>query len=227
MFDGINAGQLEVKMIPRSSKQANLLIRNRTGQPLNVRLPQGFVGVPVLAQIGGLGGGGGGGGQGMGGGGMMGGMGGMGGGGMFSVPAERIAQVPVHCVCLEHGKPEPRPTMTYEVKPVSSFTSDTRVHQLLRIFSQGQLDQKTAQAAAWHLTDNMSWDELAAEAHRHIGGGREPFFTPGELSQAQATVQLVTRLASSDTEGSESPAGDGPLVSPSEEPFPTRRDDSR
>ena len=92
-------------MILKHSKQGNVLIENKTDQPLTVKLPDAVVGVHVLKQ-GGLGmgmsapggggggqqgGGGGGGGQssgggmsgGGGGGGMQGGGGGM---GMFSIP---------------------------------------------------------------------------------------------------------------------------------------------
>ena len=91
-------------MILKNSKQGNVLIENKTDQPLTVKLPDAVVGVHVLKQ-GGLGmgmsapGGGAGGGmqtgqgsggqssgggmQGGGGGGMQGGGGGM---GMFSIP---------------------------------------------------------------------------------------------------------------------------------------------
>jgi hypothetical protein len=102
LFAAMADGQLNVKLIPKDSKQGNLLIENKTDKPLTVQLPEAFVGVQVLQQFGagagglgqgglgagsGLGGQGGGGAQSMGGG-MMGGMGGgmmggMGGGGGF------------------------------------------------------------------------------------------------------------------------------------------------
>jgi len=87
-------GLVEVRYIPNDSRSAQILIRNLADQPLTIQLPDAFVGVPVLAQMGmggmggmggGMGGMGGGGGGGLGGmqatgGGMGGGMGGMGGG---------------------------------------------------------------------------------------------------------------------------------------------------
>ncbi|MDP7205341.1 MAG: hypothetical protein QGH11_07230, partial [Pirellulaceae bacterium] len=89
-FAARQAGMIEVDFIPRNSKQANILIRNKTDKPVALAMPQAFGGIPVLAQfgggMGGMGGGMGGmGGGGMGGGGMGGGQGmggGMGGGGM-------------------------------------------------------------------------------------------------------------------------------------------------
>jgi hypothetical protein len=80
-------GQIDVKFIPNDSRSAQVVIKNRGDRPLTLRLPAGFAGVPVLAQMG-MGGGMGGQGAGFGAGGIGagaqnvggGGMGGMGGG---------------------------------------------------------------------------------------------------------------------------------------------------
>src|SRR4030042_731317 len=102
MFQAIKDGQINVKLIPKDSTECGVLVENKTKQPLNVKLPEAFAGVPVLAQVGGAGvnnpGGWGGGGnnrnwnnnsgnQGFGGGMGMGGMG-MGGMGMWNVPPD-------------------------------------------------------------------------------------------------------------------------------------------
>ena len=52
LFEAIQARQIAVKLIPKDSAQAQLLIANRTRRPLNVRLPRAFGGTPALAQIG-------------------------------------------------------------------------------------------------------------------------------------------------------------------------------
>jgi len=65
-FQAMNAGEIEVKFIPRDAAAANVLVKNLTDKPLHIQLPEAFAGVPVNAQFG------------MGG--MGGGMGGMGGG---------------------------------------------------------------------------------------------------------------------------------------------------
>ena len=70
ILDAEKAGLVDVKYIPNDSRSAQIVIDNKSDQPLTLRLPKAFVGVPVLAQFGGGGIGGGG----MGGGGMGGGM---------------------------------------------------------------------------------------------------------------------------------------------------------
>jgi hypothetical protein len=81
-FAAMKSGEIEVQFIPKDAKSANVLIRNKTGRPLSVAMPDTFAGVPVLAQFGAGGGLGGGlgGGAGLGAGGIGGG-GGLGGGG--------------------------------------------------------------------------------------------------------------------------------------------------
>nr|HPM81878.1 hypothetical protein [Candidatus Anammoximicrobium sp.] len=76
LFEAIKAGDIAVKLIPKDAKEANVLIENKAKQPLEIKLPEAFAGVPVLAQIGGGFGGGGFGGGGLGGGGVGGGGGG-------------------------------------------------------------------------------------------------------------------------------------------------------
>src|SRR4051812_40574247 len=58
LFEGMNSGDLKVKFIPKNDREGQILIENTTKQPLSVKLPSAFAGVPVLAQIG-VGGGGG------------------------------------------------------------------------------------------------------------------------------------------------------------------------
>ena len=48
MFDGIANGDLDVKVIPKDSRQATILIENKTDKPLSVKLPDAFGAVPVL-----------------------------------------------------------------------------------------------------------------------------------------------------------------------------------
>lgn len=205
MFEAIENGQIDVKLIPRDSKQSQVLIENKTDKPLNVKLPEAFAGVPVLAQIGGFGGGGrnnrgGGGAQGFGGG--MGGMGGggmggggMGGMGMFNVPPEQVGKFKVTTVCLEHGKREPRAAMKYEIKPIASFTDKPEVHELCRMLGSGQIDQRAAQVSAWHLNNGMSFQELAAKELRYANGTRRPYFTPQELRAGMQLSAMAAKLA--------------------------------
>jgi hypothetical protein len=81
LFDGIQSKLLEVKVIALGSHRANVIIENKTAEPVMVRMPDVFAAVPVLGQFGGLGGAGGG--QFGVGGGQGGQFGGQGGGGQF------------------------------------------------------------------------------------------------------------------------------------------------
>ena len=215
IFAGIESGDLEVKLIPKDSTQATIMITNTTDAPLTVKLPEAFAGLPVLAQRGGFGGGGfgggnrggggfgggGGGNQGFGGGGggMGGGMGGrgggMGGGGFFNVAPGKVGKVKVPVVCLEHGKADPRPRIPYEIKPLDEVTARSQVVDLCAMLGNREIDQRAAQAAAWHLQNDMSWEELASKEIRHLNGVREPYFTSDEIYRAVQIAQEAERRA--------------------------------
>jgi hypothetical protein len=191
LFSAMEAGKVDVKLILMNSKQATVLIENKTKQGINVRLPEAFVG--VLAQAGDpFGGGGnqGGGGQQQGGfgGNQFGGGGGGQQGGFFNIPAERVGEVRVAGVCLEHGKDEPRPAVKYELKPVEAFSKDPALYQMLKLFGEKKINQRVAQAAAWHIASKMSWDELAAKQVKRLGQSPQPYFSQQEL---RAALQLV------------------------------------
>ncbi len=216
LFEAMDAGHVDVKIIPKDATQANVLIKNLTEKPLELRLPTAFASVPILAQMGmgggmgggGMGGGGmGGGGGGQAGGGGMGGMGGgMGGGGMggmggggggfMRVPPERMKKLAVTMVCLEHGKPDPNPKMAYKMVPLEQFSDDPQIRVLCEALGYGQVTQNTAQAAAWHIMDDMSWQELAAKNRvesKYTGNIR--WFSPIELQTAMAVVREAARIA--------------------------------
>src|SRR5690348_11324911 len=57
LFAGMEAGQVEAKIIPKDAKEGTLTLKNKTDKPLTIRMPEAFAAVPVLAQIGGGGGG--------------------------------------------------------------------------------------------------------------------------------------------------------------------------
>jgi hypothetical protein len=59
LFAGIDDGKVEATVIPRDSKKVTLQLKNKSDQPLTIRLPEAFAAVPVQAQIGGGGRGGG------------------------------------------------------------------------------------------------------------------------------------------------------------------------
>ncbi len=203
LFEAMEAEQIGVRLVTKNEFEGHLLVENKTDAPMSIQMPEAFVGVQVLPQFGGGGGGngggggtggGGGGGQstGGGGGGIGGGGGGGGGsgggGGFFSVPAGTVAKVPVTMVCLEHGKKTPNQRLNYTIVRPEKFSSDPRVHEICRMVGTGQLDRASAQAAAWHISNDMSWNDLASKSIEHYGSPRTPYFTPAQLAAAQSIV---------------------------------------
>ena len=87
-----------------------------------------------------------------------------GGGGFFNVPAEKgntmkvaaekSTQFKVGLVCLEHGKRNPTPKVPYELRPIDSFTSKPGVVELLTLFGDSKVDQRSASGGLapeqWH-----------------------------------------------------------------------------
>lgn len=212
LFAAIKDGQVDVKFIPKDSRQATVVIRSKSDRPLSIALPDAFAATPIVAQVGGnqnIGGGGGnagGGNQAMGGG-MMGGgmMGGMG-GGFFDVAPGKVGKIKLGTVCLEHGKEDPNPRIPYELKPIAEFTGNAAVHEVCRMLAQGELDQASAQAAAWHLTDNLSWQELAQKVGvKHLNGQVEMYFSPQQLQTAMRAVAVAVSRANVDSPEATSP----------------------
>ncbi len=204
MFAAIQSGDIAVQLIPKDSTQCRILIKNNTDKPLNVQLPEAFAGVPALAQAGAARSTGnrnttaGGGNQTMGGGmgGMGGGMGGMGGGmGMFNVPPEQVGQLKVATVCLEHGKGEPRAAIHYEIKPLEGVTTKPGVRELCEMLAHGRINQRAAQAAAWHLNNGMTWQELATKRLRFANGSSQSYFSPQEIQGGMKIAAAATQLA--------------------------------
>ena len=223
VLDAEAAGLVAVKFIPNDSRSAQILVTNKSNKPLTLKMPAAYAGVPVLRQMGGRGGMGGlgggmggrgggmGGGQAMGGGGMGGmggGMGGMGGGmggmggdmggmpgGAFSVPPEKTKIMRITTVCLEHGKKEPSSRMAYKLVALETFSTDPKLQSLLEALGRGELSQKVAQAATWHVANGLTWEELSAKKIDRLGRPDDAWFTQNELLMAHRSVAVVSERA--------------------------------
>lgn len=104
---------------------------------------------------------------------------------MFRVEPDKSRKLKVPCVCLEHGKPDPNPRMKYQIVPIEQVNADPRVAKLCELLGEGKIAQNTAQAAAWHLANGVSWEELARMNRvesKYTGNIR--FFNPMELRHA-------------------------------------------
>jgi hypothetical protein len=103
--------------------------------------------------------------------------------------------VPYESVCLEHGKAEPRPQVKYQLVRPEQYSSDPALHELLKMVSAGKIDKAAAQAAAWHISSGMSWQELAGKTIDHVNAPDEPYFNPQSLQLAQAIVAEAHKRA--------------------------------
>ena len=103
--------------------------------------------------------------------------------------------IKVRTVCLEYGKPEPQPRMPYKLVEAESFSSDPRLLSLLESLGRGEMSQKVAQAAAWHISSGLTWEQLAAEKIDHVGVPDEAYFSRVELAAAHRVVEAITTRA--------------------------------
>jgi hypothetical protein len=118
--------------------------------------------------------------------------------GGFLVPPGKTRTIRFATVCLEHGKPEPSPRIPYRLQPLDSVSQDPRLEFVLMALANGRVPQRVAQAAAWHVANGLSWEQLAAETIRHAGGvPDEPFFQRAELAGAMQLVAVAEREAAS------------------------------
>ncbi len=175
LHEAIETGTIDVKLIVKNGQQARIVAKNNTDQPLTIQVPEAFAAVPVLAQTT------------QGGGGT--------GSGLFNVPPEKVAKHEVGFVCLEHGKPDPRSTMQYELKPISAITTDPAVVEILRLHGQGQVPHAVVQAAVWHLANGLSWQQLASKERKNLSIPNTPYFSQVALQRAGRLVAYVQHHA--------------------------------
>jgi hypothetical protein len=216
LFQGIEDGQIEVQFIPRSSKEARLLVSNKTDKPISVKLPTAFFGAPVLAQI------------------------------QpvqpavprqpaqfqqqpnpflqpgpfrqpvppvtppdprapqrlgvapqqvfFNVPPEKVGQVKLEAICLDHGNPNPRAAMKYEIRPISELAGKQGLAEVLESLGRGEIDHTAAQLAAWHLSNDMSWEKLAG-LREHQPLVTKPTYTKKEIEAGKKAAQKAADMA--------------------------------
>jgi hypothetical protein len=205
VFAAIAAGDLEVGVVPRDERRLTIQMKNKTDRPLTIQMPPALAAAPILAQQPfpfpgggfpnpnanrnqqapqqlGLPGG-----QGNNGGNLFGGNR----GGIFNIPAGRAIKIKADCVCLEYGKPEPDTRMKYELKPLASVCDKPELVAVLQSLGSEQINQRVAQAAAWHLTNDLSWDQLANLIQRQVGGVKEMQFQTSEVAAAKSYLQRL------------------------------------
>lgn len=198
VFAAQAAGDLEVGVVPQNERRVTIQLRNLADRPLTIQLPPALAAGPILAQQpGGLFQAGfpnpGGGqnrqqapqqlGLGMNGG-NQGGQNMMP-GGIFNIPAGRAIKIKADAVCLEYGKPSPDARMKYELKPLTEVCDKPELAAVLMSLGKDQMDQRVAQAAAWHLTNDLSFDQLVSLLRREVGATKAFQFSRDQVVAAQ------------------------------------------
>ncbi len=209
IFAAVEKGLIDVELIAKSSAKCRLIVTNKTDRPLNVQLPEAFAGVPVLSQFDfgqqnnqnnvpqqvGIG-------QGRNNNnpfmnpGMMNipgqNQGGpnLGPGPMFNLPPEKVCRLKLRSVCLEHGKPDPKPLIKYQIKPIDEVTEKPEVVEVCAMLGRGEVSQRIAQLAAWHLNNDMSWQQLAKIRPVFV---KTPTYSKKELAAAKKVVEKAAR----------------------------------
>ncbi len=204
LFKAVEQGDVTVKFIALNAKQANVLIKNESDEPLQLKLPQGIAAVPVLGQFGqnpnqnqnqNPGGGGS---QGVGGGFDMGNGQGLGNGqgfenqqgfgrGIMRIAPGKAHKLKAKTVCLEHGKPDPKPRIAYRMIPLEKFTTDPILTQVCQQLGTGQIPQNVAQAIVWHHGNSVPWTQLAdLDRVQSLYRGNIKFFSPEDLDAAKS-----------------------------------------
>ncbi len=122
--------------------------------------------------------------------------------GFMRIAPQKTRKLTARTVCLEHGKPDPNPRIAYRMIPIESFTENAKVAELCRQLGRGEVAQRTAQAAAWHLANGLSWERLAGINRlesRYLGNIK--YFKADELKRAKEFVASLATPATDATLG--------------------------
>lgn len=200
LFEAAASGRVEVKVVAKDSTEVCLMVTNKTDRPLGVVLPAAFAAVPALAQFawpgqnqpaaqqapqplavanrqawppgalanvppnpGPL----------------------------WNIAPEKVGRVVLPAVCLEYGRPNPRAKFAYEVRPLEEVTARPGVARLVEMLGRGEIGQRAAQLAAWHLNNDMSWARLAGLRQR-ASIGTLPLFARADLDAARRAVEELS-----------------------------------
>ena len=116
--------------------------------------------------------------------------------GFQNIDPNKVHRFKCTTVCLEHGKKEPHARAKYDIVPLKDFTDDKQVAEICYMLGFSGINQNAAQAAAWHFTDEMNWEELANKiGAEHLNGTVDPYFQPQQLRWGFAIASEAQRRA--------------------------------
>jgi hypothetical protein len=174
LYDAMEAEQVEVRCIAVNGAKSNISISNLTNEVLSIRLPDALVAVPAAradedsseAKLGRRGsskiec-------QAVGGSFVSNGRSsrsvGEGNSALLKLAPKKTRKLAATTVGLEFGKAVPNARVEYKLVRPESKLDDPRLMELFRQLGNNQVKPFVGQAIAWHLTDDMSWNELSQD----------------------------------------------------------------
>ena len=85
--------------------------------------------------------------------------------------------------------------MKYTLVPAEKVINNATLYELLSIVGTGQVSERAAQAAAWYLTDGLSFQQMANKQEAHFGGRTTSYFTQSDLVTAQKLLVFAKKQA--------------------------------
>jgi len=99
--------------------------------------------------------------------------------------------------------------MKYKIVPIEKFTDNPEVVETIKLMSSGQINQLTAQAAAWNQMDGLSWQQLLVKNRIKLSNGYfERYFHPQHLVVAQRVVAFAKHQVEESKDGDKSKSGE-------------------
>lgn len=113
---------------------------------------------------------------------------------MFSIPPEKTVQLAFNSVCLNYGLREPHAGMKYKLAKAESVMTDPVLLQLLEDYSP-RTNRAVQQAAAWHLANGLTWEQIARLVDEKIPGDPTPLFNSQQIQAAKSLVEKSQKAA--------------------------------
>lgn len=114
--------------------------------------------------------------------------------GIVAIPPGKAIQLSLRSVCLNYGRPEPMPKMTYRLVSVEAYSKDPVLAELLESYGP-RVDQDAMQAAAWHVANNMDWKQVTNLPLRSLSATSAKLFQPKDVQAAQRLVDAAKERA--------------------------------
>ncbi len=112
-------------------------------------------------------------------------------GGLATIPPGQSILLNMKTVCLNYGRPEPMSRMTYQLIPTAAHSSDPVLAELLESYSE-RVDRDVMQAAAWHVANGLSWEQVNQLPDRRVPGVGARLFNPRQVDAARQLVSSAT-----------------------------------